>query len=48
VVLPGSSDPDWTKLAAPPGVPVLGAVAVRQLDRIDILLIPAVGNLVAH
>jgi hypothetical protein len=27
VVLPGSSDPDRTNPAAPPGVPVLGAVS---------------------
>jgi hypothetical protein len=31
VVLPGSSDPNRTRPAAPPGVPVLGAVAVRPL-----------------
>jgi hypothetical protein len=31
VVLPVSSDPDQTDPAAPPGVPVLEAVAVRPL-----------------
>jgi hypothetical protein len=31
VVLPGSSDPDQTDPAAPPGGPVLEAVAVRPL-----------------